>query len=285
MFKFDESLKGQHIGNGTYGHVFKYGVNDVVKIILAIPISDLNQYLKEVIIGVSCNHSAIMQTSGFCLKRIDSEQEEKFDICLRMARRKSDLKHLIEERKKKNKYFSQNEVVIIFYKLVSALHYFFERRIAHRDIKPANILLDDLDNICISDLGCAQLVYKGETSKSLSSTEGTKKYMAPELLNIQRKLRKKDLFPADVWSTGITIIEVCLLEFISFSEIDNNNDKIKKINQIYKLIEVKYGELIAYLIQQMVQWELNKRPQPKVICEYLSANFPGILVTIEKRIN
>ncbi|KII65903.1 Serine/threonine-protein kinase sma-6 [Thelohanellus kitauei] len=86
--------------------------------------------------------------------------------------------------------------------IVSGLHYlhwfndpFIKPRIAHRDLKPANIFLDNL-TCYIGDLGlalCDSRDCKASLYSYLKSTDnvqvGTKRYMAPELLEMSLNKR------------------------------------------------------------------------------------------------
>lgn len=44
-----------------------------------------------------------------------------------------------------------------FHQLLSGVEYLHSRGVAHRDIKPENLLLDQYDNIKISDFGMATM--------------------------------------------------------------------------------------------------------------------------------
>lgn len=51
----------------------------------------------------------------------------------------------------------QHEAQRYFIQLLSGLQYLHQRGIAHRDLKPENLLLDEHDNIKISDFGMATM--------------------------------------------------------------------------------------------------------------------------------
>lgn len=50
-----------------------------------------------------------------------------------------------------------NDAQRYFNQLLSGVEYLHSRGVAHRDLKPENLLLDDNDNIKISDFGMATM--------------------------------------------------------------------------------------------------------------------------------
>lgn len=76
--------------------------------------------------------------------------------------------------------------------------------IIHRDVKPANLLLNSRGEIKLCDFSVS-----GQLVKSCARTYvGTMYYMAPE--RIQPELSKQYTPKADVWSLGVTLIELAL---------------------------------------------------------------------------
>lgn len=67
-------------------------------------------------------------------------------------------------------------------------------KIAHRDIKPENVLLNEHDEVKLSDFGLGTHKIKGKMSA------GTPLYMPPESNTEGNKLG------GDIWALGVTIL-------------------------------------------------------------------------------
>ncbi|KRZ45739.1 Dual specificity mitogen-activated protein kinase kinase 6 [Trichinella pseudospiralis] len=94
----------------------------------------------------------------------------------------------------------------IAHSIVEALHYMKqELNLMHRDVKPSNVLLNRKGEIKICDFGIS-----GHLTDSLAKTinAGCKPYMAPERINPHDEAQHAYDIRSDVWSLGITMIEV-----------------------------------------------------------------------------
>ena len=103
----------------------------------------------------------------------------------------------------------QDESIIaaIIHEVLTALVYFHENRQIHRDIKAGNVLVNDKGEIKIGDFGiAANLLENGQRKRARFTVIGTPCYMAPEVLKEEEGYTEK----ADVWSLGITAIELAL---------------------------------------------------------------------------
>ncbi|KAL8584924.1 hypothetical protein ACOMHN_043561 [Nucella lapillus] len=83
--------------------------------------------------------------------------------------------------------------------------------IAHRDIKSKNILVKKNGTCCIADLGLA-VKYVSESNEvdvAPNPRQGTKRYMAPEVLEMVLNVRNFDAFKqADMYAFGLVMWEI-----------------------------------------------------------------------------
>ena len=82
------------------------------------------------------------------------------------------------------------------------LHEKCRDRIIHCDIKPENILLDEDFSPKIADFGLAKLIGR-DFSRALTTTRGTRGYLAPEWISGLPITPK-----VDVYSFGMTLLEI-----------------------------------------------------------------------------
>ena len=89
--------------------------------------------------------------------------------------------------------------------ILGGLNYLYEvHRIMHRDIKPSNVLINSRGYIKLCDFGVS-----GELVNSIADTfVGTSTYMAPERIQ-----GAKYTIKSDVWSVGLTIMELAIGRF------------------------------------------------------------------------
>jgi len=93
---------------------------------------------------------------------------------------------------------------------LKALSYLKDKlKIIHRDVKPSNILMDQSGNIKLCDFGIS-----GQLVDSIAKTRdaGCRPYMAPERIDPRASSKGYDV-RSDVWSLGITLVEVSTGKF------------------------------------------------------------------------
>lgn len=98
-------------------------------------------------------------------------------------------------------------VAHIMHDTLKALQYFHDPKVnfIHRDLKAANLLIADDGTVCLGDFGVAASMKEQQKRQTFV---GTPCWMAPEVLDTGSGYTNK----ADIWSAGITAIELCVGE-------------------------------------------------------------------------
>jgi len=101
----------------------------------------------------------------------------------------------------------QDETVIatIIYQTLQGINFLHEKHMIHRDIKAGNILFNKEGQIKIADFGVSAILASHD--ERCQTLVGTYHWMAPEVIDPQLAGGSYD-FLADVWSLGITCIEL-----------------------------------------------------------------------------
>lgn len=110
-----------------------------------------------------------------------------------------------------------------FQQLISVVDYCHSRGVSHRDLKPENLLLDENENLKVSDFGLSALPEQLWNDGMLHTQCGTPAYVAPEVL----RRKGYDGGKVDIWSCGV-ILYVLLAGCLPFQE-ENVMKMYKKI--------------------------------------------------------
>ncbi|XP_028675075.1 dual specificity mitogen-activated protein kinase kinase 6 isoform X2 [Erpetoichthys calabaricus] len=94
--------------------------------------------------------------------------------------------------------------------IVKALEHLHSRlQVIHRDVKPSNVLINTLGQVKMCDFGISGYLVDS-VAKTMDA--GCKPYMAPERINPELNQRGYNV-KSDIWSLGITMIELAILRF------------------------------------------------------------------------
>ncbi|ONK75382.1 uncharacterized protein A4U43_C03F16270 [Asparagus officinalis] len=107
--------------------------------------------------------------------------------------------------------FPEPALAEIAAQVLNGLAYLHAQKIVHRDIKPSNLLLSSSGEIKIADFGVGKIMRR--TLDPCVSYVGTCAYMSPERFDPDRHGGNYDAYASDVWSLGLTILELHLGHF------------------------------------------------------------------------
>jgi len=127
--------------------------------------------------------------------------------------------------------------------VLNGLTYLHSHRIIHRDIKPSNILLTRTGEVKLCDFGVSgEFGTKGDANTFI----GTSYYMAPERITGQSYT-----ITSDVWSLGVTLLEVAQHRFPFPADGTEMNPRAGLI------------DLLTYIVRQPIP-KLKDEPENKL---------------------
>jgi mitogen-activated protein kinase kinase len=190
----------------------------------------LKQLERELSISSTSKHINIIQFYGAYMSPSSSEVKVMMELCAGGS-----LEAVGERIKERGARISEGVAGRIAEGVLQGLAYLHSLRTIHRDIKPSNILLTGEGVVRLCDFGVS-----GELVKSLAGTfTGTSFYMAPERIS-----GKEYSIRADVWSTGITIMEL----------VQNRYPFPEDLTSIELLVYITQGEPPQLTDEADVRW-------------------------------
>lgn len=205
VHKRGEIVELDCLGEGAGGSVTRCKLKHGTTIFaLKTIISDMSaetqkQILRELQFNKSCKSPHIVKYYGMFLN------EESASICISMEYMGGrSLDSIYKKVQSIGGRLGEKVLGKIAESVLLGLSYLHENRIIHRDIKPQNILLDSHGHVKLCDFGVSGVVVN-----SLATTfTGTSYYMAPERIQ-----GHPYSVTSDVWSLGLTLLEVAKGEF------------------------------------------------------------------------
>ncbi|XP_005352500.1 STE20-like serine/threonine-protein kinase isoform X1 [Microtus ochrogaster] len=193
------------LGDGAFGKVYK-AQNKETNVLAAAKVIDtkseeeLEDYMVEIDILASCDHPNIV-------KLLDAFYYENnlwilIEFCAGGA---VDAVMLELERP-----LTESQIQVVCKQTLEALSYLHDNKIIHRDLKAGNILFTLDGDIKLADFGVS--AKNTRTIQRRDSFIGTPYWMAPEVVMCETSKDRPYDYKADVWSLGITLIEMAEIE-------------------------------------------------------------------------
>ncbi|KAG0648451.1 MAP kinase kinase MKK1 SSP32 [Hyphodiscus hymeniophilus] len=169
--------------------------------------------------------------------------------------------------------------------VLNGLTYLHSKKIIHRDIKPSNILLCRDGQVKLCDFGVSgEFGTKGDANTFI----GTSYYMAPERITGQSYT-----ITSDVWSTGVTLLEVAQHRFPFPADGTEMQPRAGLIDLLTYIVRqpipklkdepeagIKWSDNFKYFIECCLEKEPARRASPWRMLEH-----PWMIEMRSKRVN
>lgn len=159
-----------------------------------------------------------------------------------------------------------------FHQLIFAVAFCHSRGVFHRDLKPENLLLDDYDNLKVSDFGLSAVAEQIRSDGLFHTLCGTPAYVAPEILSRKGYEGAK----VDIWSCGV-ILFVLNAGFLPF----NDPNLMALYRKIYRG-EYRCPRWISPELRQLLSRLLDTNPDTRITIEGI-LNDPWFRRGLEER--
>ena len=279
-FNSNDYSKIKLLGKGAIGKI--YLVNDLQsnqKFALKTMLIDNEIQIKSLDEQYNLMYRLTYENPGLKIVNIfglEINKIDKFNIFFNilMEAAISDWEVEIINRKKINKYYTEQELYYILTNLLDTLSFLQQKGISHRDLKPQNILYFGNNEYKICDFGEAKYKENNYNKKgnqkmnnfddSKQTIRGTEMYMSPILFKAMKfrpnSLTSYNSFKSDVYSLGLCFLNASCLDENILYKIREITDMIIISNIVNKYLGMRYSQNFINLLLNMLQTDENYRP-------------------------
>ncbi|CAM0950475.1 unnamed protein product [Alopecurus aequalis] len=166
-----------------------------------------------------------------------------------------------------------------FQQLISAVDYCHSRGVYHRDLKPENLLLDENENLKVSDFGLSALSESRRQDGLLHTACGSPAYVAPEVIS----KGGYDGAKSDIWSCGV-ILFVLVAGYLPFQGLN--------LMEMYRKIEkgdFRCPSWVSQKLQKLLYKIMDPDPSKRISIQKIKESTwfrkgPGETLTVKDRL-
>ena len=240
--------------------------------------------IKESVFLFNLDHPSFVPIQGY---HIQDDNELSIYTKMQLFEGASNIREFIEDHLKANNQISEEEIVKVLYNLAWGLDYLHSKKILHQNLEPSSIIIDKGGYARILDMSLSTLIPQEQslTPMFLESKE-LGHYHAPELYHSEEeKIANADLLKTDIWSLGIIILEMCLLETEIMSHIAISSIQESHLSDIFTRIEEKerYDPHLIKIVKSMLCVDITQRCTTKEILQNIRENLSQFLTLKQKK--
>ncbi|EGD78312.1 STE/STE7/MEK4 protein kinase [Salpingoeca rosetta] len=258
---------GAELGHGTFGCV-KTAVHRATNTTLAVKLlrdtmraDEKEKLIKELTLSRKFDSPYTVRYHGI---NVFDGQIQLFVEKMRMS-----LDSMIKYTKRAKQRVPEAVLGHITCCLIKGLDYMWHtHRAMHRDIKPSNALIGFDGSIKLCDFGLANIA----VDSILISNVGSELYLSPEQLDPTTCQQGYDV-RRDVWSLGVTLLEIANLEYPFRSEAEKYASAFTVMNRVTRglipRVKYEYSPSFQDLISSCLETDARWRPYFRVCAQPL----------------
>ena len=262
--------EGKILGEGGFGVVYE-GEWDNCKVAIKemfISYDEFKVMDSELNFMGQFRNPRLITLFGIYIKEI---RANKLQCGFIMELMKKDLETYLYNDPKADK--SLKKKIKIAKEIISAINYLHKVGVVHRDIKPKNILLDEYDQVKLTDLGIAKVLENKEKTES-ATIAFTARYASREAA-----IESVTCLNNDVWSFGMLLYEI-LTEKKPWGNNLNNAKILIFLNNLEnpfeKDWEKNFDKFLYDLVLACSNYNYKERPSSEHIMNCLNEYFKKI---------